>query len=193
MCDLLLVAVCDRLEQLLQDLGRVLFSEVLSCDDFVEKLGALDEFLDEVNDGFVFVNFVQLDDVGVRQVLQDVDLVLETHAFLFVHLDLVEDFDGVHLPIALLGGLFDDTEGALCQLVLVQIVLLGELLEVVVLLHEVLLLRNDLVLVLVGPPFVNSYKTLPQKSRLDSLCLKALTFSEVEASVLGAFDNIQPI
>ena len=77
---------------------------------------------------------------------QDVNLVLQANALWLVQGQLVDHFDGALLTVRLHGGLLNLTEGALAQDVTVKLVFLHKDGHVLILDHEVLMLRHHVIL-----------------------------------------------
>lgn len=75
MANSIFVAINDTLHDLFEDVGGVLFGQVVSVRDVVEQLSALAELLHQIYSAVVFVDFVQLDDVRVVEVFERSDFV----------------------------------------------------------------------------------------------------------------------
>jgi hypothetical protein len=89
MSDRLTMAVVQRLKDLLENFCSNLFSEELVLDNPIEELATPADFSDQIDVPRVFEIFVELEDVGVVEGLQDGDFLLKSvHVlyFLFGHL-----------------------------------------------------------------------------------------------------------
>jgi hypothetical protein len=133
----LFVAVGNGLEHLLGHDCGFLFDEATAGNNFIEEFPSVAEFSYQKNAVFVFVHFVQPHDVGVDQVFEDVNLVLQAHLLAVPHLVLVNDLYGALLARLLARTLLDSTEGALSQNVGVQLIKLREGSNLLVLDNEV--------------------------------------------------------
>jgi len=67
--------------------------EVLPCCDFIEKLATIDKLRNNIQLLWLIEVLIDLQDVGVVEILQDLDLVDHLFVIVFVHLILLEDFD----------------------------------------------------------------------------------------------------
>lgn len=75
MSHFLLVAVVQSLHHLLENNPGLFLGEVPLVDDFVEELSASAHLSNHVYILLVLKGFVKLDDVGVVELLEDLDLV----------------------------------------------------------------------------------------------------------------------
>ena len=94
MYDVVKVAVVDATENLLNQNGSVLLSEFATSQNLFEQLSSLADLLHDIVSLVVLEEFEHLHDVGVIELLENVDLVEEHAAFVFVHVALFEDLDG---------------------------------------------------------------------------------------------------
>ena len=101
---------------MLHDLGCVLLCEALDLGDFVEEFSSLNVLCDEVKVAFVLVELEEPDDVGVVQLLQDLDLVCEALQVLLGDVLLPDDLHRSDLAVGLQLDLLDLAEGALADL-----------------------------------------------------------------------------
>ena len=76
MCNIAAVAVGDCLQNLLSHNTRFVFSEYASRRDLLEQLAAVAQLSDEEDVALILVDLVEPNDVGMVEVLQDVDLKL---------------------------------------------------------------------------------------------------------------------
>ena len=75
MSDIHLVAVVDGLEDLLEDLGGILFLHVLLLYNQVKEFSSCAKLGNEVDVLFVLEVLIELEDIWVVQVCQDLDLI----------------------------------------------------------------------------------------------------------------------
>ena len=71
-----MVTVSDCLEYLFDHVGCRLLIESLGLYDFFEQFHAVTELGYQVHTAHIFVDFVELKDIGMVEVLQDVDFIL---------------------------------------------------------------------------------------------------------------------
>jgi hypothetical protein len=86
--NVVLVAVVDAGEDLLDEDGGVSLCELASCDDLVEQLSALANVSDDVVALLILKELVHFEDIGMVQVLQVVYLVEKHLLLIVVHMRL---------------------------------------------------------------------------------------------------------
>jgi hypothetical protein len=94
MDDVVLMAVVDAGQNLLDQKGGIAFSELTAGDNLVEEFSTFADFLNQVVTFIVLKELVHLDDVGVIKLLKNVDLVEEHALLVFVHVGFTQDLDG---------------------------------------------------------------------------------------------------
>ena len=99
MCDLLSMAVGNGLQDLLGHFGSLILGEVVLADNFGEQFLAIAQLRNNMNVASALVHLIKAHDVWVIQVLQNFDLILQTHLLCGVKFKFVDDFDGAHLSI----------------------------------------------------------------------------------------------
>ena len=118
------VAVIDRVQDLPEHFGCVVFVEELFLNNLVEQLTSRTHLGDEVNIGFVLEIFIELDDTWMVQLLENLDFLLEPLPVL--DLLAIDDLDRPVLVGALVRGLVDDAVSATAQGCIVHCVYLVE-------------------------------------------------------------------
>jgi len=104
MDDVVGVAIVDATEDLLNQNSSVFLSEFATGEDFFKELSSLADLLDNVVSLVVFEELEHFHNIGVIQLLENVDLVEEHAALIFVHVALLQDLNG-----SLGGGVTVDT------------------------------------------------------------------------------------
>ena len=140
------MAVGDGLKDLLGNDGRFVLGEDSARSDLLKEFTTVTELCHQEDIALVLVDLVESHDVGMVQVGEDVNLVLQANALWLVQGQLVDHFDGALLTIRLHGGLLDLSKGALAQDVTVKLVLFHKDRHVLILDHEVLMLRHYVIL-----------------------------------------------
>jgi hypothetical protein len=72
--DVVFVQIGNSRENLSHDHGCVCLAQKLLLDNLIEQLSALADFSDQIDGLFCFVDLVESDDVGVVELLEDLDL-----------------------------------------------------------------------------------------------------------------------
>ena len=111
MSDVLTVAVCNGLEDLLGHVSCLILAKMVSPTDLVEQLAAVTQLRHEVDGALVLIDFIETHNVGMCQVLEDVDLILQSDLLTLVKLKLVNHFDSSDFSVCLFSGLSDLAEG----------------------------------------------------------------------------------
>ena len=93
MRNILLVAICDSLKNLLGHDRSFELTKLLALCNFVEQLYTVAKFGDQEDTALVLVHFVEPNDVWMIEILKDVDLVVQPHSLLFAHVQFVNDLD----------------------------------------------------------------------------------------------------
>ena len=93
MSDVTAMAVSDGLKDLLGYVGCFTLSKDAASGDFFEKFTAVAQLSHKEDACLVLVDFVESHNVGMIQVLKDIDLVLKTNTFRIIKSKLVNDFD----------------------------------------------------------------------------------------------------
>lgn len=125
-----LVQVADCVDHGKDDLTGLRLAVVALLDNSIEEFSARHQFHDETILVLVFVDFVQLDDVGVvglrhsfKYLTQNQNLVFEGQLILRLHLLLFVNFDSIG-QVTLLGeALLYDSESSLANRLLIDIVI----------------------------------------------------------------------
>jgi len=94
MYDVILMAIVDTWKDLFNQKSAISFSELSTSDDFIEKLSALADFLNQVVPFVIFEKLIHLNDIGMIQFLQNINLVEEHALFIVIHVGLFQNFDG---------------------------------------------------------------------------------------------------
>jgi hypothetical protein len=108
--------IFDAAYNLLEHLAGFLLVHPLLADDIVKELASFHVLHDEEEVFGRFDDFVELDDIGVADEFEDVDL--SGHSFHVGHIDypvFFQYFYGYFLAGGNVGGQFDLPEGALAQ------------------------------------------------------------------------------
>jgi len=92
--NVVLMAVVDALEYLLHEDGSITLREFASLENLIEKFTSLADLGNEVVSLLILEELVHLDDVGVIDLLENVDLVEEHALLILVHIALSQDLDG---------------------------------------------------------------------------------------------------
>ena len=108
---ILSVAVADGLKDLFGDNSRLKLAKFLSSSDLVEQLDAVAEFSYKEDAAFIFVDLIKPHNVGVVQILENINFVLEPDALLLAHVELVDDLHCPHLLGRLLLALLYPAKG----------------------------------------------------------------------------------
>jgi len=90
---MLVMTVRDSLENLFNYMGGLPLREISHWDNLVKKFASTDQFLNQVQPALILKNFIQLDDIRMRQILENVDLVQVSNSIFFRHLIQINDFD----------------------------------------------------------------------------------------------------
>ena len=126
--DTLPVAVNQCAEDFLGGLCGQVLVHSLVLGEVLEELALGAQLHDQVDELFVFVRFVVLDDIGVIECLQDGDFLVEGDDLSLAELGLGDDLDcDLVRVVGLVLGLEDLAEGARAEDLLVDVVLLLEL------------------------------------------------------------------
>merc|ERR1712166_622814 len=88
------VAVVDATKDLLDEKGSVPLREFTTGEDLFEELSSLADPLDDVVSLVVLEELEHLYDIGMIQLFENVDLIEEHAAFIFVHVALLQDLNG---------------------------------------------------------------------------------------------------
>ncbi len=111
--DAVLMNVLDTGEDLLHKLDGFGLIEAFSFDDVIEKFTAFSILHDEVDVGFCFDNFVELDDVGMAEDFEDANFASDAFDIgLFDNFLFLKGFDGDFFLSEDVGAKFDFTESA---------------------------------------------------------------------------------
>ena len=94
MNDLVGMAVVDAGENLLHEHRSILLSELASGHNLVEELTALADVRDNVVTLLIFEELVHLQNVGMIEILEIVDLIEKHLLFIIIHVRFSEDLDG---------------------------------------------------------------------------------------------------
>ncbi len=113
MGDFLAMAIGHGLQELLEHVSGLHFTELVAVSDLVEELSTFTQLGDQIDGTLGLIDLIESDDVGMRQVLQDIDLILETDSFDVVHGELVNNLDCTNFVCHFIGSSSDLTEGAL--------------------------------------------------------------------------------
>ena len=114
MDDAVLVNVLDASEYLLHELDGFGFVEAFSFNDVIEEFAAFRVLHDEVDVGFGFDDFVELDEVGVAEDFEDADFASDAFDIrLFDNFLFLKGLDGDFFFSEDVGAEFDFAEGAL--------------------------------------------------------------------------------
>ena len=115
-----MMAVIDRVQNLPEDLARIVFIKELLLNDLVEELSTCAQLSDKIDICLIFKVLNQLDDTGMVKLLQNLDLLLEPLPVLY--LLSRDDLHSSLLVRAPVSGLMDDTIGTTTQCCLVHLV-----------------------------------------------------------------------
>lgn len=115
MDNLMGVAIGHAGKKLLQKNGCVSLIEFTFVNDFVEEFTTLNVIGDDVEALVVLEVFVNLDDVGVIEGSERVNLIKHGHLLLFVHVFFLEDFDGALLFGLAMGAQTNLSKGSLAE------------------------------------------------------------------------------
>ena len=107
MSHLLVVTVGDCLQDLLNDERCFVLRNLLARDNLFEEFAAVAELLHKEDAALVLEDLVETHDVWMLQVLENVDLVLQSDPLLFVQGELVNDLDRALLSIVTKYGFLD--------------------------------------------------------------------------------------
>jgi hypothetical protein len=94
MHDVVLMAVVDAEQDLLDQKSSVALSELTTGNNLVKELSTFADFLHQVVALVILKELVHLDDVGVINLLKNVDLVEEHALLVFIHVGFAQDLDG---------------------------------------------------------------------------------------------------
>ena len=97
-----LVTVSGSLEDLLDHVRGFCLTKYLPSHKLIKQFLAWTKFGHQVDTAFIFIYFVELDNVWVDKVLQNIDLILESNAFSVTEAEFVNDLDHTLLPTRLL-------------------------------------------------------------------------------------------
>lgn len=101
-------------------------SQFVTVRDLIEELSSVTQFSDEIDGTLALVDLVQTDDVWMREVLENVNLIFQTHSLDLVHGELVNHFDSANVSSGLVSGFSNLTKGTLTENFAVQVVVLRE-------------------------------------------------------------------
>ncbi len=110
---LLLVAVSNCLQNLLDHNRSFRLRKFFPFNNLVEQLASLAELCYQVNLFLVLEDFVKPDNVGVVQVFENINFILESHPFDLAHLVLVYDLHRANLTSRFALALLDPAKRAL--------------------------------------------------------------------------------
>ena len=113
MSDFLAMAIGHGLQELLEYVGGLHFTELVAVGDLVEELSAFAQLGDQIDGTLGLIDLIKSDDVWMRQVLQDINLILKTDSFDVVHGELVNNLDCTNFVCHFVGGSSDLTESTL--------------------------------------------------------------------------------
>ena len=86
------MTVSDGLKYLFDHVGCRLLIEPLGLYDFFEQFHAIAEFSYQVHTAHIFVDFVELKDIRMVEVLQDVDFIFQPDTFLVDECHFIDHF-----------------------------------------------------------------------------------------------------
>ncbi len=113
MGDFLAMAIGHSLQELFENVGSLHLTELVAISDLVEELSAFAQFSDQIDGTLGLIDLIESNDVWMRQVLQDVDLILQTDSFDVVHGELVDNLNCTDFVSHFVGGSSDLAEGTL--------------------------------------------------------------------------------
>ena len=93
MSNVLAVTVSDRLEDLLSDNGGFILLELGTLSDFFKKLHTVTLLLNKEDFLSVLVHFVEAHNVRVVEILENIDLIIQSDLFIFSEGELIDDLD----------------------------------------------------------------------------------------------------
>ena len=138
MNNVLTVAVCNRLQDLLHDHGGITLAVVGPLDDLVKELSTRAQLSDNEVTFFILVCFIELNNVRVVHCFEDIDLRLKEFLFVFVHHIFLNYFDGAYFTCFLRHALSNFTKRSLSEHI-INLVIIADIIVVrEVVKHEVL-------------------------------------------------------
>ena len=159
------VAVGDGLHDLLDNVSTLVFAEKTTRSNLFEELATITKLSDKVDATLVLVDFVKTNDVGMVQILENIDLVLQTDPLSLIKVQLVDDLNSSEFSVRSQSRFLDLSECTFAkEFVVVDIVFLDEQVHVIVLDHKVLVSGDNVCLGPVDSRFVNRNKVLKQKA-----------------------------
>ena len=81
MRDILAMTIGNSLQDLLADMRRLVLCQVLTLADFIEELAPVAQLGDQEYSTAILVDLVQSNNVGMRQVLENIDFVKKARLF----------------------------------------------------------------------------------------------------------------
>jgi len=88
------VAINQSIKDGRDNISCFFLGELLLGQNLIEKLASRHQLHHQVVVAIVFVNIVEFANVGMVNLLQDVDLVLQSNSVFIVHFAFGNDFDG---------------------------------------------------------------------------------------------------
>ena len=120
MTNVAVVAVLDGVTDLEHQHSRVGLAIVTTCNDAVKELSARAEFRDQMQVAMALTHVVELDNVGMVQRFQDIDLT--SHGLWPTHFGLGDGLNGYLLAGGFAHAHTDSTVVAVAQLLLLNVV-----------------------------------------------------------------------
>ena len=105
------MAVANGLKDLLGYDCSFKFTEFLSLCNLIKEFNSITQFSYKEDTTLVLVHLVKSDDIWMVQILQDIDLVLQSDTLLLTHVKFIDDLDGTHFTSRFLLAFLDSTEG----------------------------------------------------------------------------------
>ena len=113
MSDFLAMAIGHSLQKLLEHVRGLNLAELVAVGNLVEELSTFAQLSDQIDGTLGLIDLIESDDVWMRQILQDVDLILKTDSLDVVHRELVNNLDCTYFVSYFVSGSPDLTESTL--------------------------------------------------------------------------------
>ena len=146
MGNVLTMAVSDRLENLLRNVGCLVLIQVLTLADLIKEFASFAQLGHQEDSALVLIHFIETHDVRVSQVLENIDLVLQTDPLFLIKLELVDHLDSSDLTVCLPCRFLHLAEGTRSKHFGMHGVVLLKLLNAIVLNDKILMCSSDIAL-----------------------------------------------